>query len=277
MVNSDSICKIFLIVSFASILFLFQSCKKMQDYQILKTPFSVIDKLGNSRDYKVYLPEIEVEGKIPLIVYFHGVRSECFKKYAGLKDYTGSPVEETGLIEFCKDNRIALLVPEPRYEYKFLNCICKGWSPFDKEIDGIEKIIDLVVEKYPIEKKRIYLVGLSAGAALTFHLANRRPQYYNAILSHSQGSVHVNLQYLKPSARGPKFGVLLAYTKGDYTNLIEICIKTERIYKAHNYRVILLKDLPPKSHKWSNANNNMFWEYLNKLGQYPNELSQERK
>lgn len=194
--------------------------------------------------------------------------SKCFQKYAGLKNYTGSPVEETGLIEFCKLNKIALLVPEPRYKYKFLNCMCTGWSPFDKETDGIEKMIDLVIEKYPIEKKKIFLAGLSAGAALTFHLAHRRPHYYSAILSHSQGAKHKDLRYLKQIERGPKFGVLLAYTKGDYTNLIKICIETERIYKAHNYKVVLLKDLPPKSHRWSKTSNDMFWDYLNKLGQY---------
>jgi predicted esterase len=147
--------------------------------------------------------------------------------------------------------------------------------PFNKEIDGIEKIINLVIEKYSIEKKEIFLAGLSAGAGLTFHLANRRPHYYNAILSHSQGSIHEDLRYLEPSVRGPKFGVLLAYTKGDYTNLIKICIETERIYTAHNYRVILLKDLPPKSHRWSNTTNTMFREYLNRLGQYSNESSKK--
>jgi len=273
--NIVSTSKIAFIVYVIIILSVFQSCKKMEVYQILETPFSVIDKLGNSREYRIYLPEKEVNRKIPLIVYFHGVRSECFKKSPGLRNYTGSPVEETGLIEFCKLNTIALLVPEPRYEYKFGNCMCKGWSPFDKEIDGIEKMIDLVIEKYPIEKKKIFLAGLSAGAALTFHLANRRPHYYSAILSHSQGSIHEDLRYLKPSERGPKFGVLLAYTKGDYKNLIEICIETERIYKAHNYKVVLLKDLPPKSHRWSNTNNNMFWDYLNRLGQYSNESSEK--
>jgi len=261
---------VFIVYIFINLAFA-QSCKRMEVYQILETPFSIIDKLGNSRAYTIYLPEKEVNRKVPLIVYFHGVMSKCFKKYAGLKNYTGSPIEETGLIEFCKLNRIALLVPKPRYKYKFLNCICTGWSPYGKETDGIEKIIDLVIEKYPIDKKKVFLVGLSAGAALTFHLAHRRPHYYSAILSHSQGAKEADLQYLKHKEVGPKFGVLLAYTKGDYSNLIRICKKTEKIYKAHDYNVVLLKDLPPKSHRWSKKTNDMFWDYLNKLGQYSDE------
>lgn len=266
--NIVSTSKIALILYVIIISSVFQSCKKMEVYQILETPFSVIDKHGNEREYTVYLPEKEVNRKVPLIVYFHGVRSECFKKYPGLRNYTGSPIEETGLIEFCKLNKIALLVPEPRYEYKFHNCMCKGWSPFDKEIDGIEKIIDVVVDKYPISRKEIYLAGLSAGAVLCFHLANRRPKLYNSILSHSQGSIYEDLRFLEPKAVGPKYGVLICYTKGDYRNLIEICIESEKIYRRNNYKVILLKDLPPKSHRWSEESNKIFWNHLIRLGQY---------
>ncbi|HJO62749.1 MAG TPA: alpha/beta hydrolase-fold protein, partial [Desulfobacterales bacterium] len=247
-------------------------CQKKEAYRIFETPYRVIDQQGNNREYKLYLPAVQKRSDIPLLVYFHGVRSECFKKYPGLKNYTGSPVEETGLIEFSKLNKIALLVPEARYEYKFHNCMCKGWSPLNLEIDGIEKIIDVIIEKYPISKKKIFLAGLSAGAVLSFHLANRRPGLYNSILAHSQGSIYDDLRYLKPRVMGPKFGVLIGYTKGDYKNLIKICLETEKIYKAHNYKVVLLKDLPPKRHRWSEKSNDIFWSYLNNLGQYTGNL-----
>ena len=259
--------KLFIVV-FSFMFLVFNGCQKKHEYKILKTPFEVVDHFGNKREYRLFIPGYEGNKKLPLLVYFHGVRSDCFKKYPGLRNYTGSPVEETGLIEFSKKKQILLLVPEPEYRFWFHNCWCKGWSPFEKEIDGIEKIIDLVVEKYPVDKKKIFLAGLSAGAVLTFHLANRRPFYYNAILSHSQGSMYEDLRYLKPKEKGPRFGVLLAYTKGDYKDLIKICIETEKLYKASGYKVVLLKDLPPKSHRWSETTNGVFWDYLNRLGQY---------
>ncbi len=254
----------------AVMLVLFMTGCQRHEYEVLHSPYKVTDQLDNTREYRVFVPSYESDKKLPLLVYFHGVRSDCFqKKYPALKNYTGSPIEETGLIEFCKTNRIVLLVPEPKYEFIFLNCICKGWGPFKKEIDGIEKIIDSVVEKLPINKKRIFLAGLSAGAVLTFHLANRRPEFYNSILSHSQGSMYENVQYMMPSKKGPRFGVVLGYTKGDYTNLIQICIETEKIYKKYNYRVELMKNLPPDTHRWSITSNAVFWNNLNKLGQYP--------
>jgi len=235
-------------------------------YRILDTPVPITDRLGNQRDYRLYLPA--ASGEIPLLVYFHGVQSEGFKKIPALKNYTGSPVEETGLIRDCKINKIALLVPVARYRYQFLNCSSKGWSPFSKEMDGLEKIIDAVVEKYPISKKEIYLAGISAGAVISHHLANRRPNFYNSILSHSQGYIDEDNNLLQPAVPGPRFGVIICYTQGDYKDLLPICIESENIYRKNGYRTILLKDLPPSDHSWDKQSNRRFIKYLKQLGQF---------
>lgn len=246
---------------------LFQGCTQTEEkYRILDTPISVTDALGNHREYRLYLPATKSEK--PLIVYFHGVWSECFKKNPALKGYTGSPVEETGLIATCKLNNIALLVPKAHYEYMFLNCPSRGWSPFDKEINGIEKIIDTVVENYPISKKEIYLAGISAGAVVSHHLANRRPTFYNAVLSHSQGYITEDNQLLQPAEKGPRFGVLICYTRGDYKDLLPICIESEKIYKENGYRTALLENLAPRNHSWAKESNARFLRTLKRLGQY---------
>ncbi len=248
--------------------FLFQGCAEKKGYQILKTPVPVVDALGNKRKYRLYIHIDAASEKIPLIVYFHGVQSECFKKNPALRGYTGSPVEETGLIQSCKLNKIALLVPGAKYEYLFLNCVSKGWSPFEKEIDGIEKMIDAVVENYPISSKEIYLAGISAGAVLSHHLANRRPTFYNSILSHSQGYIAEDKQLLQPRKKGPGFGVVFCYTRGDYKDLIPICIDSEKIYRDKGYRTVLLKNLSPKNHSWAKKSNRRFLRYLKRLGQF---------
>ncbi len=250
--------------------FLFQGCRNNREkgYRLLNTPIPVVDALGNKRKYHLYIPASVGEKKIPLMVYFHGVRSDCFKKNPALKGYTGSPVEETGLIELCKLHKIALLVPEAEYEYMFLNCLSKGWSPFEKEINGIEKMIDSVVENHPISRKEIYLVGISAGAVLSHHLANRRPTFYNSILSHSQGYIAEDNRLLQPREKGPRFGIVFCYTQGDYKDLIPICIDSEKMYRDKGYRTILLKDLPPKNHSWAKQSNRRFLRYLKRLGQF---------
>jgi hypothetical protein len=248
---------------------LFQGCGQAEKYRILDTPVAITDNLGNKREYRLFMPAAGTANeKVPLIVYFHGVWSECFKKNPALKGYTGSPVEETGLIQICKLNKIALLVPKAHYEYMFLNCPSKGWSPFDKEIDGIEKIIDAVVEKYPVSKKEIYLAGISAGAVVSHHLANRRPTFYNAVLSHSQGYITEDNQFLQPAEKGPRFGVLICYTRGDYKDLLPICTGSEKIYRDNGYRTALMENLAPKNHSWAKESNARFLRTLKRLGQY---------
>ncbi len=252
---------LFLVIVFVTI----PGCgSKGTGYGIHKTPYEVKDIFGTKRQYKIFIPESD--GNIPLLVYFHGVLSEKFKNMPVLKGYTGSPVEETGLITFCRINKIVLLVIKPAYSYKFLGVESYGWSPFEKEINGIEKVIDIVLEKFKINRGRVYLAGISAGAVLSNHLANRRPELYSAILSHSQAYISEDNKLLEPAAMGPRFGVVMGYTKGDYKNLIEICNKSYEIYKKNGYKIVLLKDLPPTSHRWSNSSNGRFWKYLLKTG-----------
>jgi len=240
-------------------------CRAPGPGKVLETPFPVLDQAGNAREYRLFLPE-RTKGRLPLLVYFHGVISPCFKKNPSLKNYTGSPVEETGLIAFSRSRGIALLVPTAKYEYTFLNCPSLGWLT-SKEIDGVEKMIDTVASRLDIDGRRIYLAGISAGAVFSHFLANRRPRFYSAIVSHSQAYVSEGGELLLPAEKGPHFGIIFCYNEGDYEQLIQFCIDSERIYRGEGYRTILLPDLPPKGHAWSSPNNERFWKLLVRLGQ----------
>lgn len=247
----------------------FNSCTPQKNGgAVLHTPFEIVDKFGNKREYRVFLPPAAGDKALPLLVYFHGVWSEEFKeKVPALRNYTASPVEETGLIELSREKKFVLLVPEAYYELKALrNCTAKGWK-MDEEIDGTEKIIDKIASEYNISKQEIYLAGISAGAVLCHHLANKRPNCYAAVLSHSQAYTNKEGKgkVRRPAVKGPQFGVLFAYTKGDYADLIKYCKESYNIYKEYGYRTELLRDLPPLSHTWAARSNEKFWYLLQKL------------
>ena len=249
------------------VIFPIPGCRRQDTVKVLQTPHQIVDRLGNHRSYRLFLPRAEKK-QLPLLVYFHGVLSEGFKKIPTLKKYTGAPVEETGLIPFCRANGIALLVPDALYEYRFLNCTSKGWV-IEKEMDGIEKTIDSVIIHYPISKQQVYLAGLSAGAVFCHFLANRRPYFYNGIVSHSQAYASDQGTILEPAVKGPQFGVIFAYNKKDYEQLIAFCIESEEKYRQAGYRTALLRDLLPPWHQWSAENNRRFWRLLQKLGRRP--------
>ncbi len=256
----------FLLVLF---IFGFSNCKK-KGYQIISNPYKIVDNNGVERKYKLFYPPNNGK-ELPLLIYFHGVRSDGFKNIPVLKGYTGSPLSETGLIRFCKIKRIALLEIVPSYTYKFMGVESYGWSPFKKEIDGIEKCIDTVIDKFDIDEGNVFLAGISAGAVMTHHLANRRPLKYKAILSHSQAYISEDNRLLEPRSEGKKFGVVFSYTKGDYKNLKEFCEDSYKIYKSKGFNTMILRDLPPKSHKWSDTTNRKFWKALKKVGEAPQE------
>lgn len=255
-----------LLVAFAMI-FPIQGCRHSDTAKVLNTPHPIVDRSGNQRTYRLLLPRME-KTPLPLLVYFHGVLAAGFKKIPALKNYSGAPIEETGLISFCRANGIALLVPDALYEYQFLNCTAKGWV-IEKEMDGIEKMIDSVTRHYPIAKEKIYLAGLSAGAVFCHFLANRRPYFYNGIISHSQAYISDQGTILAPAVKGPQFGIIFAYNRGDYANLIAFCIESEQKYRQAGYRTALLKDLSPPWHHWSAENNRRFWRLLQKVGRRP--------
>lgn len=260
------------ILSALSLLLLGHCKAGKREAQCLQTPFEIIDNSGNKREYRVFLPPHQAGESFPLLVYFHGVWSEEFKKkIPALRHYTGSPVEETGLIELSRKKRFVLLVPTARYEFKSLkNCTARGWK-LDEEIDGIEKMIDKIAAEYDIAKDEIYLAGISAGAVICHHLANKRPYYYAAVLSHSQAYTDKEGKgkVRQPAIRGPQFGVLFAYNIGDYPNLIEYCHESYNIYRDYGYRTELLKDLPPRGHAWSVQSNEKFWAILGKIKRKP--------
>ena len=229
-----------------------------------ETPVRVVDRWGTDREYRVFLPDHPTDA--PLLVYFHGVVSEEFKEVETLRGYTGSPVEETGLIPFCRSRGIVLLAPRPAYTYRFLGKTARGWLPYEREMDGIERIISAVIQEFHLDPGRVYLAGISAGAGICHHLANRQPDRYRAILSHSQGYLGDGDRLLSPCLPGPRFGVLFCYNRGDYDNLVAICEASEKRYRERGYRTVLLRDLPPEDHRWSGGSNPRFWRILEHLG-----------
>jgi hypothetical protein len=248
----------------AGLILALAGCRAPGPGKVLETPFPVIDQAGNAREYRLFLPDVK-RGRLPLLVYFHGVISPCFKRIPSLKSYTGSPVEETGLVTFCRSRGIALLVPRAKYEYTHRGCTSVGWLT-SKEIDGVEKIIDTVAARFDIDGRKIYLAGISAGAVFSHFLANRRPRFYSAIVSHSQAHISWENELLKPAEKGPQFGVVFCYTKGDLRGIDQSCIESEKIYRGEGYRTALLPYLRPRRHAWSFTSDKLIWNTLLQVG-----------
>ena len=130
---------------------------------------------SDERTYRLVVPEaIDASSSIPLLVALHG---------AG--DTTEQMAEYTDLDRLAAEHGFCLL---------YLQGWNDSWPPFipenhpevvDREIAFFDSACDEVMSRYPIQRKRVYLVGMSQGAAFLHILIAKRSHRIAAAASHS--------------------------------------------------------------------------------------------
>src|SRR3984885_310052 len=128
--------------------------------------------------YRLYLPSgSSRRDSLPLIVMLHGCQQNPL-----------SFAEGTRMNALAEERRCAVLYPEQSVHSNPLRC----WNWFDSaallgEGDAglIARLIDQVTERRPIDPRRVYVVGMSAGAAMACVLAVRHSRLFAACASHS--------------------------------------------------------------------------------------------
>jgi len=143
-------------------------------------------------DYRLYLPSgSSPRDSLPLIVMLHG----C-------KQHSLSFAEGTRMNALAEECRFAVLYPEQCPRANPMRC----WNWFESaslagagEAALIARLIVQVTERRPIDARRVYLVGMSAGGAMACVLAVRHSRLFAACATHSgvmYGAAHSPLQAL---------------------------------------------------------------------------------
>ncbi len=125
----------------------------------------LITSKGKQRPYYLYVPStIKAPTPAPLIVTLHGSNRTGVTLVEKWKDY-------------AKKEGIILAGPD--------SSNLRGWS---SPIDGPDYLHELVEElktKYPINPRRVYLFGHSAGASFALHMSLMQSQYFAATAIHA--------------------------------------------------------------------------------------------
>jgi poly(hydroxyalkanoate) depolymerase family esterase len=130
------------------------------------------------REYLLYLPRgIEAIKRPPLVVWIHGCRQEPEAFAAG-----------TRIARMADARGFVVLLPRQTRMANSERC----WNWFDRRTaagNGETAIVaaqtEEVIEKFGIDPGRVYLAGLSSGAALAATLALRRQELFSAVAIHS--------------------------------------------------------------------------------------------
>ena len=157
------------------------------------------------RGFRVFRPQGVAFGeRLPLMVMLQGCGQDA-KSFA----------QSTRMNRIATRERFLVLYPEQDRLANAQGC----WNWFDTrsgrahgEAALIMKAIDQVCLLYPVDRARIAVAGLSAGASMAALLATQHPERFKAVVMHSggpPGSAHSTLSALgamrgRPSTRPPK-------------------------------------------------------------------------
>src|SRR6202140_4851192 len=162
---------------------------------------SVVHRWGHRRElaYRLYLPTgSSRRDSMPLMVMLHGCNQDPL-----------SFAEGTRMNMLAEEYRCAVLYPEQSKHSNPLRC----WNWFDSaslagqgEAALIARLIDQVTERRPIDPRRVYVVGMSAGGAMACLLAVPPSRLFAACAIHSgvmYGAASSPVQALAAMRSGP--------------------------------------------------------------------------
>ena len=122
----------------------------------LMLPSSAQEKLkvgGTEREYKIYVP-MDLGAKRPLLISCHGMNQDA--------------AYQMGMLD------IQSVADTAKFVTVFPEGISKSWDiTGNRDINFMLAIIDEMVEKYDIDRGRVYLSGFSMGGMFTYHAMNK--------------------------------------------------------------------------------------------------------
>ncbi|MBU9222149.1 extracellular catalytic domain type 1 short-chain-length polyhydroxyalkanoate depolymerase [Burkholderia multivorans] len=129
----------------------------------------------NHLAYELYLPVAAAAGKaMPLVVMLHGCKQTAESFAAG-----------TRICRLAERAGFAVLFPEQAKTAHSQRCWNWHGDTSQSEAPAIASLIDAVARERAIDRTRIYLAGMSAGAGLAARLAIRYPDLFAAVGLHS--------------------------------------------------------------------------------------------
>ncbi|MDR6859599.1 PHB depolymerase family esterase [Variovorax guangxiensis] len=147
---------------------------------------------GGLRRFRLYRPpDVKFGERLPLMVMLHGCGQDA-KSFA----------TSTRMNRIAARERFLVLYPEQDRMSNAQGC----WNWFDTssgraygEAALIMKAIDQVCLMYPVDRTRVAVAGLSAGASMAALLVTRHPDRFKAVVMHSgipPGTAHSPLSAL---------------------------------------------------------------------------------
>jgi poly(hydroxyalkanoate) depolymerase family esterase len=135
---------------------------------------------GGARGYHLFRPaglQLQPGEKLPLMVMLHGC-GQTGRDFAASTRMNALAVRQRFLVLYPEQDRIA-------HPQGCWNWYARRSGKADAEAATLMAAVDQACVLYPLDRDRVALAGLSAGASMAALLATRYPQRFRAVVMHS--------------------------------------------------------------------------------------------
>ena len=197
---------------------------------------------GQTRVYYLYVPST-VKAAAPLIVMLHGSNRTGVNLVEKWKDY-------------AKKEGIILAGPDATN--------LAGWGSPQDGPDFLHDLVEQLKSKYPINPRRVYLFGHSAGASFALHMSLMESQYFAATAIHA-GALNQEGMDLIPLAKR-KIPISIQVGDSDEFFPVKVVRATRDALKNAEIPVELIeiKDHDHWYYDKASTFNQTAWEFLKK-------------
>ena len=203
----------------------------------------LITSNGKTRAYYLYVPST-VKGPAPLIVMLHGSNRTGVTLVEKWKDY-------------AKKENIIIAGPDASN--------LRGWgSPHDGP-DYLHDLVEELKSKYPINPRRVYLFGHSAGASFSLHMGLMESQYFAAVAIHAGGLRDEDMGVIELAKRKIPISMQIGYS--DPLVPLKIVRATRDALKDAGFTTVELIEIANHDHWYYDKApkfNQTAWEFLKK-------------
>jgi poly(3-hydroxybutyrate) depolymerase len=203
---------------------------------------TLIKSNGRDRAYYLFVPEkLQVSQPVPLVLLLHG-----------------SGRNGNSLAEKWKD-----LAKKERFIFAAPDAVnMSGWQIPEDGPDFMKELVDALTAKYPVDKRRVYLFGHSAGAGMALNLSLFESEYFAATAVHAGALQKGMTDQIEQAKR--KIPIHLIVGTNDNFFPLPVVRATRDALVQGGFKVELteIKDHTHWYYDGSNEINGMAWNFL---------------
>ena len=204
----------------------------------------LITSNGKTRPYYLYVPStIKAESPAPLIIMLHGSNRTGVSLVEKWKDY-------------AKKEGIIIAGPD--------STNLQGWGSPQDGPDFLHQLVEELKSKYPINPRRVYLFGHSAGGSYALHMSLMESEYFAATAIHAGALVDADMGLIDLAKR--KIPISIQVGDSDQFVPLKVARATRDALKGAGIPIDLI-EIPNHDHWYYDKAakfNQTAWEFLKK-------------